>query len=200
MRGSKQIAVGFFAIFVAAAPASVALAQTPTAAYIRPSGPDEITVELPKLGPPMVEEPGPDPVAVVPPGQEDFFADMLGRGASLPGGCTLSGGQIDGQTVRATYNCTGGEVVFELVHPDLAERGATKTKRFAIVLKRGAAPDGLVADVASRIRAREATFEWKWLGTPRSRRSPGWIMVLAAAGFLAIAALLWVIHRARRSR
>ena len=48
---------------------------------------------------------------VIPPGQDDLLAAMLGTGATLPGDCKLAGGQVHYATVNATYTCPGGQVV-----------------------------------------------------------------------------------------
>jgi hypothetical protein len=62
---------------------------------------------------------------VIRPGQEAALADMLGRGASLPGPCTFTGGQIQAGVVTATYSCPAGEVVLEL-----REVGRAPSQRF----------------------------------------------------------------------
>src|SRR5207244_1016996 len=97
---------------------------------------------------------------VVGPGQEELLADILGRGAALPGKCTLAAGQIAGGVIAATYNCSGGEVVVELRHPAKAPAGARRTSRFAIVVRSGSPARGLLDALAARIRSREAAFQW----------------------------------------
>src|ERR1051325_261093 len=97
---------------------------------------------------------------VIPPGAEPLFSDMLGSGLTLPGGCTFSDGQIERTSVLATYTCGGGQVLLQLLHPGIALPGGVRTQRFAITVKSGAPPAGLVEAVADHIRAREAAFEW----------------------------------------
>ena len=117
----------------------------------------------------------------IPPGAEPLFSAMLGSGQTLPGGCTLSSGQIEYTSVRATYTCGGGQVVLELVHPDVARPGGVRTQRFAVTVKSGTPPDGLVETIAERIRARETGFEWQRVGdsAPQKRR---WGVPVAAGG------------------
>src|SRR5437870_1606738 len=64
---------------------------------------------------------------VIPAGQDDLLAEMLGRGGALPGQCTLATGEVDRTIIKATYACPGGEVVFELRHPGKAPATATQT-------------------------------------------------------------------------
>src|SRR5438105_71718 len=54
---------------------------------------------------------------VIPPGQEELLATMLGKGAVLPDECKLADAEVDHTTIKAKYTCPGGEVVFELAHP-----------------------------------------------------------------------------------
>jgi hypothetical protein len=98
---------------------------------------------------------------VVPPGQDQLLATMLGRGASLPDGCKFAGGVADGPTIRATYSCPSGEVVYELAHPSAAAEAPVQTDRFAVVLESGAPPEALSDVLSSLIRSREEGFEWK---------------------------------------
>jgi hypothetical protein len=102
------------------------------------------------------------PTAVIPPGQEDLFAAMLGRGAALPDGCAFVTGQIERAVVRGVYKCVGGEVVVELRHPFTAPRQAGHTEKIAIVTARGTPPAALLAALEERIRERESAFEWVW--------------------------------------
>jgi hypothetical protein len=102
-----------------------------------------------------------DDELVVPPGQDELLADMLGRGAPLPGPCRFAGGAADGPVIESTYQCPTGEVVLELVHSSQASPTAIQTERFAITVQSGSLPDGLVDAVASLLHAREGDFEWK---------------------------------------
>ena len=136
---------------------------------------------------------------VIEPGAEPLFAAMLGSGQTLPGGCTLSDGQIERTSVLATYTCGGGQVVLQLFHPKTAPRGV-RTQRFAVTVKSGAPPPGLVEAIAERIRAREAAFEWKSVGGGGAQTMRGAVRVAAGA---AVAILVfWALWRlaARRRR
>ena len=124
------------------------------------------------------------------PGAESLFADMLGGDQTLPGGCKLDDGQIERISVLATYTCGGGEqVVLQLVHPETAPPGGIRTERFALSVKSGAAPAGLVEAVAERIRARESAFAGTKLGT---RRMPllHWAVPIAAGAVVAMLVFL----------
>ena len=100
------------------------------------------------------------PDAVIPPGQEELLLLMLGKGASLPDGCTLSDGQIDRTVVKATYACPLGDVIIQLSNPEQAPEKATETERFALVVDSGAPPESLLDALAASVRARESGFEW----------------------------------------
>jgi hypothetical protein len=137
------------------------------------------------------------PEAVIPPGQEELLADMLGRGATLPGECKFNGVEADHAIISTTYSCPSGEVVFELRHPSEAARGATRTERFGMTVKSGTPPAGLTDALAALIRSHETKFEWKWVGVmeggpPASRR----IVPVAAAAFVVVVGL-WLILRRR---
>src|SRR5690349_18946827 len=84
------------------------------------------------------------------PGAEQLLATMLGSGETLSGGCKLDDGQIQRTAVVATYVCSGGNVVLQLDHPDVAPPGGVRTGRFAITVKSGTPPSGLVDAVAER--------------------------------------------------
>jgi hypothetical protein len=99
---------------------------------------------------------------MIPPGQEDLLAEMLGRGATLAG-CTLTSAGVDHTIVKATYACPEGEAVFELAHPGTAQRSAIQTAQFAITLQSGSPPHSLADALVSSIRTREDAFEWEWL-------------------------------------
>jgi hypothetical protein len=127
------------------------------------------------------------------PGAESLFADMVGRGETLPGGCTFTDGKIERTSVLATYTCGDRHVVLQLRHPASAPSGGMRTERFAITVEDGAPPAGLVEAVADRVRAREAAFEWTEVGGPRTqaRRWP----ILIAVGSLAAILALWARRR-----
>ena len=152
----------------------------------------------PERAPIPVDAAGQNDQYVIQPGAEPLFADMLGSGQTLPGGCTLSDGQIERTEVLATYTCGGGQVVLQLLHPEIAHTGGVRTQRFAVTVKSGAPPAGLVDAVADRIRAREAAFEWKRIGaggehTMRGAQTTRWVVVVAAAA--AVAVVFWALRR-----
>lgn len=97
---------------------------------------------------------------VIAPDQDDLLADMLARGETLADGCRLTKGLAESRTVRATYACPWGEVVLTLRHPGRAGQNAVQTDQFAIEIEHGSPPESVVAALASRVRAREAAFEW----------------------------------------
>lgn len=138
------------------------------------------------------------PAAAIPEGRDDFFAEMFGRGETLPGNCRFSGGQVDRHEVVAVYACGDGEVVYELSHPDKAPLAVPRTVRFALALRDGTPPSGLEDALLARIRSREAAFEWIW---PRNAAvQPRRIAIVPiAAAVLGAIALALVLRRRRRS-
>jgi len=111
---------------------------------------------------------------------------MLGRGEPLPGQCRFAAGDVNGPAVRATYECARGRVDIELVHPGRAPTSATHTARFALVMRRGEPPPGLIDTLVARIRAREGAFEWKTLpdATPLEQGLLIAVIVVPAAALL----------------
>jgi len=136
--------------------------------------------------------------AVIPPGREELLAEMLGRGATLPGDCKFAGGNVERTFVAASYTCPQGEVVFELRYPGTGPAGATQTSRFAVALKQGAPPDGLADALVSRVRSHESTFEWQWTAATPGSSSRTTIILLAVAILLGLAGGGWVLSRRRR--
>jgi hypothetical protein len=145
---------------------------------------------------PEYVEPLSEPLAVIPPGREDSLADMLGRGATLPGQCAFTSGKIDRDNVAVTYTCRNGPVVVTLRHPEKAAEDATLTEKFAIEVTSGSAPPGLMDELATRIRSREAGFEWIWLGAEARGRSTRVVII----ALLASVALVWLVLRRRRAK
>jgi len=139
---------------------------------------------------------------VIEPPAEALLGDMLGSGQTLPGGCTLRDGQIQRTSVLAIYTCGSGEVVLQLLHPEMAPRGGVRTQRFAVTVKTGTPPAGLVDAVAERIRAREATFAWKDVGGGTSPGGPLRWAAPIAGGLVVVILGLWATRRltARRRR
>lgn len=150
----------------------------------------------PALAAVAADEPSAVVEAVIPAGQEDLLAEMLGRGVSLAD-CKLAAGDVDHAIIKATYTCPGGEVVFELRHPSKAPADATRTARFAIMLVSGSPPPGLADALTSRIRSHESAFEWTLLGPHRFPLVP---VLVAAAGVLGIAILGWALWRQRSAQ
>ena len=135
---------------------------------------------------------------VIPPGQEELLADMLGRGATLPGQCQLSAGDINGAIVVGTYTCPAGQVVFELRHPSKAPADASHTDKFAVVVKSGAPPAGLADALLTSIKSHEAQFKWLSLRPPEAQASHGFLSTLIPV--LGVAAVIFVLRRMRRAR
>lgn len=136
---------------------------------------------------------------VIAPGQEPLLADMLGRGATLPGGCTFSAGQVESALVRGTFQCPGGAVVIELRRAGQAARATAVTDRFAILVASGSPPAGLIDALRSRIHEREADVSWASPGADAgaANASPfvsidldprllqvGWVILVVASPFL----------------
>ena len=132
---------------------------------------------------------------VIPPGQEETLAKMLGRGeAQLPGDCAFTNGQVERTSVIATYRCRTGEVVVDLRHPSGAPPDAPRTERFALVVRDGTPPDGLRDALLQRIREHEGAVEWKEVGAPAGGGARGGLLPIAA-GALVIVAVVVVLRR-----
>jgi hypothetical protein len=136
---------------------------------------------------------------VIPPGQEPLLADLLGSGQALPGGCKFADGQIDRSAIVATYDCGGGQVVFEVRHPDEAPSSAVRSERFALAIRSGTPPQGLTDAILARVRAREKEFEWKHIGAPGGSGLAR-VLPIAGAALLALALLVWLVRRGRATR
>lgn len=136
---------------------------------------------------------------VIPPGQEPLLADLLGSGQELPGGCKFADGQIDRSTIVATYDCGGGQVVLEVHHPEEASSGAVRSERFALAVRSGTPPQGLLDAILARVRAREKEFEWKHVGKPGGAGMAR-LLPLVGALLLVLALVLWRLRRGRATR
>ena len=123
-----------------------------------------------------------DVAHIIPPGQEESLGKMLGRGAPLPGDCRFAGGTAAGATVTAEYACGDAKVVLELRHPDDAPPTTLRTARFAIAVRSGSVPPGLLEALATLIRAHEAELEWKQV--PGSRLRPPQVLVAGACSLM----------------
>jgi hypothetical protein len=154
--------------------------QTETATATAPTGGDQAQIQP----------------FVVPPGQEDLLAQMLGDGATLPGQCKFTDGQVTGPVVRSTYACADGEVVIELHHPDDAPATEPHTAQFAVIVHSGSPPAGLVDAIVSLIRAHESSFHWLDLRPHSGLAVP---VAPIAVAFIALVALIWAARR-RRAR
>ncbi len=174
---------------------------------IRPAAPaaaqeEQPAVEHPDGIPTHHVSPRPDEVsgerqAVIPAGQEERLAEMLGKGVVLAGDCTFSGGRVERRLVRATYTCGTGEIAIRLEHPSTAPSGALQTEQFAVSVASGTPPDGFLEALRAHIRARETGFEWKWIGSSGSSSSSAWL-IAAVALLAALAGLAWVLWSRRR--
>jgi tetratricopeptide (TPR) repeat protein len=139
---------------------------------------------------------------VIRPGQEGALADMLGSGATLPGSCAFTGGQIEGGVIAATYACPTGDVVLELREVGRIPDALARTDTFAIVTRSGSLPPDLLDALLPRIRARESAIGWSIHageqgaeGSTLNRvgsaaQSWGAVLIAALAG-AAIAVALW---------
>ncbi len=104
---------------------------------------------------------GPAPDAPgIPPGQEDLLLGMLGKGAALPGGCSVTDVGVVYTVIEAHYSCSHGEVVLELTHVSEAIDTDTQTADFAIAVLEGSPPPSLVDVVSLRVQEREDSFQW----------------------------------------
>ena len=156
--------------------------------------------------PPAVDAARQNERFAIAPGTESLFGDLLGKGETLAGACKLSDGQIQRTSVLATYTCGDeAKVVLELLHPTSAPAGAARTDRFAIGVKSGTPPAGLVEAVADKIRAREAGFQWVEVGGDRGPLVEGAAAkrrkLLYAGVAVAAIVVLWILRRraARRA-
>lgn len=136
---------------------------------------------------------------VIPAGQEGLLGEMLGLGAVLPGDCKFSGGGAEAAAVRATYACPGGEVVVELRHRGDAPGGAAQTAQFAVIVQSGSPPAGFADALATRIREREARFQWKWTGRPAAGERHR-VLPLAAGALAVLVVLAWLWRRRAAGR
>ncbi len=138
--------------------------------------------------------------AVIPPGQEDLLARLLGLRAELPGKCTFTNGEVQHTTVQVTYDCLGGAVVFRLVHPSKAPSGAIESTKFALIEESGTPPPGLATALVERLQKGESEFEWLWIGRDEEIATPRALVGLIAAAVLIAGALFWLLRRAARRR
>lgn len=149
---------------------------------------------------------------VIGPGQEPLLADLLGKGASLPGDCAWAGATVEETRVVSWYTCAGARVEIELRHPTDAPVEAARTLRFAVRARATSPPPpGLVDALAARIRLREAEFVWSGVSDDRAGASarlqitePRGQILRGLATALAITALTaalmrWIYRRLERA-
>ncbi len=136
---------------------------------------------------------------VIAPGAEVLLSEMLGRGQALPGGCTFTNGRIERSLVDATYTCGTEQVGLQLLHPEAAPPGSVRTKTFAIAVS-GTPPGEIVEAITERVRAREAEFEWTFVGGPDTQTSRWRVAAIATVAVLTVAALYLLAARKRRTR
>lgn len=141
---------------------------------------------------------------IIPPGQDEIVAQMLGRDAALPSGCVWAGASVAESKVTTTYKCASETHVFELRRPEEGPEGAPRTAKFAVVPVERSAPPELLDAIVARVRAGEGAFRWAeaerkrpGLSTaPTSKRRAVWLGALLAA----LAVVLLVVWRSRRKR
>jgi lysophospholipase L1-like esterase len=139
-------------------------------------------------------------------GQEDLLADMLGRGAALPGDCAWAGATVEQTRVLSWYTCAGQRVDLELRHRDDAPDATTRSAQFAFRARGIAAPPGLLDALAARFRTREAAFRWQLstassspVALPSGDDRPLRALGLAVASFALLALpMRWLYRRLRR--
>ena len=95
---------------------------------------------------------------VIPPGEEQVVADMLGRGAGLQY-CTLVSGGIRDNVISGVYNCVGNEVRVELGNLRNATATSIQTRQFAVSVQ-GSPTAGFQEDLVARVRSAEGNFQW----------------------------------------
>jgi len=140
----------------------------------------------------------------IPPGQEELLGQMLGRGATLPGGCRFTGGGVESTVVFAQYKCAEHTVVVELQDADDAPAGALRTRQFAIVGRSGSVAPELMQALAVLIREREAAFEWRQVSLLRKQmlglRLQASALAGVAAGIVLIALVIqYVVASGRKA-
>lgn len=141
---------------------------------------------------------------VLPPGQDEAFATMLGRGATLPDGCVWSGALIDRSFVISQYTCGERLVKLTLKHESdvNAPNAIARTNRFVFF---GEVPTGLRDELVTRVRAGEADIRWDFTAVPmpsEAKKPPPFPTALAVtlglAVFVAMLGALTMRFAARR--
>jgi len=96
---------------------------------------------------------------VIPPGEEQLIANMLGKGIGLQY-CNLVSGGVEYSVIKATYNCLGNQVMVELGNPRNATATSIQTGQFAITVQSGSPTAGFQDALASLVRSQEGNFQW----------------------------------------
>jgi hypothetical protein len=136
---------------------------------------------------------------IITPGREDVVAEMLGTGEAIADRCRFTDGHIGPTMIRAVYRCGANDVILELRHPSKMTADGIRTDRFAISVASGSPPLDLLPSLTSRIRAREARFEWRWPGTALLPLRTILLGMLAVVVLLLVSAPWWAAT-ARPSR
>lgn len=137
--------------------------------------------------------------AVIPPGQEEALAKLLGRGAELPGGCEFAHAQVNQSVIDTNYKCPAGSVAIELHHPSQAPSGATETSKFALVVREGEPPQEFIQGLLALIRAEEGSVSWEWTSPTPVRSAPGGYRRIVTLGvILAVIVGVWALRRSGR--
>jgi hypothetical protein len=92
--------------------------------------------------------------------QEALLAEMLGRGAVLPGTCRFTGGTVNDLRILADYTCGDQSVAVELRRTGATSGSYERLATSRIAVVRGQPPPGLVEAITARVRAGETGFEW----------------------------------------
>ncbi|HEX9051130.1 MAG TPA: SGNH/GDSL hydrolase family protein [Anaeromyxobacter sp.] len=139
---------------------------------------------------------------LLPPGQEDQVAGLLGRGAALTGGCAWRSASIDHDRVIARYDCGGRAVDVQLVHASVAPRGAHVAGSTALVAGPDA-PRALVDALEARLRARGADLGWIAssgdVAPPPPAPAHSWTSVAGVTAGIALVVLPLLVVRSVRS-
>jgi len=126
---------------------------------------------------------------------------MLGKDGGLPGGCTLTTGDVEKTIVKATYACPQGDVVVELTHPGAAPAGATHTQKFGVRVASGTPPPDFQNALLARIRERETDFSWsvppRPPGQPSTASGPSLSGAIVVTLLVLVVLLLWRRRRAK---
>lgn len=102
-------------------------------------------------------------------GQEHSIAALLGRGVSLPEGCSLGPLNVAPRQIEATYPCTAGSFVLELV-VDQNLDASVRSQRF-VFTPRTTLPDSVVTAVRARLREGENSLNWEFVPEPALEES-----------------------------